>query len=116
MCPVFAFGFIKYPGKYCEFVAFSNNSAIEVAKEGTHGRVQHGIQVYCNLYKRVGNTLVVAWGEDPSGVAPQSLRPGPQSRMVATFDLEGPPPKNNALKVCGKTVSDRHLSIKPSTS
>lgn len=74
-------------GKFCEIVTFSSAAPVAVAPDTTHGRLQHGTEVHCNVYKRVGRTLVLAWSSDGSGAAPQNFRPDART-VVATLDLE----------------------------
>jgi len=74
-------------GKFCEIVTFSSAAPVAVTPDTTYGRLQHGTEVHCNVYKRVGRTLVLAWSSDGSGAAPQNFRPDART-VVATLDLE----------------------------
>mmetsp|Transcript_21116 Transcript_21116/g.58583 ORF Transcript_21116/g.58583 Transcript_21116/m.58583 type:complete len:682 (+) Transcript_21116:350-2395(+) len=74
-------------GKFCEFVTFSDHSHIVLPPGQSHGRLSHGTEVHCSVYRRVGDTLLVAWGSDPSGAPPASFRPDNHT-VVATLELQ----------------------------
>ena len=86
-------------GKFCEFVTFSDRSHVVVRPGLSTGRVAHGTEVHCSVYRRDNNTLLVAWGSDPSGGPPTSFKPDSKT-VVARLELKAATSVVPEIQVC----------------